>query len=509
MPQEIRVRLAPSPTGYLHIGTAQSALYNWLFARRHGGKFFLRIEDTDRERSTREYEQSILDSLKWLGLNWDGEVIHQSERNEKYHEVLEKLVEAGKVKIREFSEEERQIVRKEGKKASSKIYILPVEESVQSIVHSDFYDSLGPLVFTDIIRGEISVERKNVGDLIIARVPEDNPDEIIYLYNFVVVVDDLDMGITHVIRGEDHISNTPKQLMIYEALGEIPPQFAHLPLILSPDRSKLSKRHGATSVVDYKNDYLPEALINFLGKLSHTFTHDIVSREKLIEEFELPKVHKSGAVFDIAKLDWINGEYIKKLGDEKLIEKLKPLIDKINNLASHSDRSAVQGGDFEIDQNYLEKMLPMVRERIKKFSDIKEFGFFFKEPEYNPELLIWKNKTREEVRESLERVKEILEKSDLASHDDRSTAQGNDLGEIDKEKLNQELDELAVSISGDHTKDVKSSTTSRGANRGLVYWPLRVALTGLKASPDPVDVAVILGKEKTLGRVEIAIEKLN
>src|SRR3989344_7205948 len=219
MVQEVRVRLAPSPTGYLHIGTAQSALYNWLFARKHGGKFFLRIEDTDRERSTKAYEQSILDSLKWLGLDWDGEIVRQSKRNGEYRKTLEKLEKAGKIQIREFSEEERRAVRKEGKKASSKIYILPAEESVQSVAHSDFYDSPGPLVFTDVIRGEISVERKEVGDLIIARVPEDNPDEIIYLYNFVVVVYDLDMGITHVIRGEDHISNTPKQLMIYEALG--------------------------------------------------------------------------------------------------------------------------------------------------------------------------------------------------------------------------------------------------------------------------------------------------
>ena len=267
--------------------------------------------------------------------------------------------------------------------------------------------------------------------------------------------------------------------MIYEALGEIPPQFAHLPLILSPDRSKLSKRHGATSVVDYKNDYLPEALINFLGKLSHTFTHDIVSREKLIEEFELPKVHKSGAVFDIAKLDWINGEYIKKLGDEKLIEKLKPLIDKINNLASHSDRGTVQASDFGVNQNYLVKILPLIRERIKKFSDIKEFEFFFKEPEYDGGLLIWKAKSKEEVRDSLNRTKEILEKFDE---------------EIDKDKLRKELDELAVNTEGD---------------RGLVYWPLRVALTGLKASPDPIDVAIVLEKKETLRRVSVAIEKLS
>lgn len=488
------MRLAPSPTGYLHIGTAQSALYNWLFARKHGGKFFLRIEDTDRERSTKEYEQSILDSLSWLGLDWDGEVLHQSERDDKYREVLEKLEKAGKIQVREFSEEEKQLVRKEGKKASNKIYILPADTSATS----------QSLVFTDMIRGKISVERKDVKDLIIARVPEDDPDDIIFLYNFVVVVDDLDMEITHVIRGEDHISNTPKQLMIYEALGEQAPQFAHLPLILAPDRSKLSKRHGATSVVDYKNDYLPEALTNFLGKLSYSFTEDILGRDKMIEEFELSKVHKSGAVFDVAKLNWLNGEYIKKLSDGELIEKLLPHINKIlenkdsSDLASYNDRGTVQG--IDLIRKHLYKMLPLVRERTKKFSDIKEFEFFFKEPEYDAELLIWKNKTHEEVRESLEKVRAILEKSDLAFYNDR-----NGMQDSNKENLRKELDELAVITGSD---PAKSSTDDRGASRGLIYWPLRVALTGLKASPDPVDVVNVLGKEETLKRVEKALRLL-
>lgn len=448
MSQEIRVRLAPSPTGYLHIGTAQSALYNWLFARKSNGKFCLRIEDTDRERSTKEYEQSILNSLTWLGLDWDGDVVRQSTRNERYRKALDKLEKTGKVRTQVFTEEEKQAIRKEGRKASNKIYILPAEETAP------------PVAFTDIIRGEISVARKDIGNIIIARVAEDDPDDIIYLYNFVVVIDDLDMGITNVIRGEDHISNTPKQLMIYEALGAQPPQFAHLPLILAPDRSKLSKRHGATAVVDYKDDYLPEALLNFLGKLSFTFSDDIVDMEIMLKEFELSKVHKSGAVFDAAKLDWLNGEYIKKLGDTELIEKLKPFIG-------------------EHGKDIITKILPMARERLKKFSDIKEFSFFFAEPDYDGRLLIWKSKNKEEVSKSLVAVREVIEKLDE---------------DIDKDKLRKELDELAV---------------INGKDRGLVYWPLRVALTGLKASPDPVDVATVLGKEKTLERVGVATEKLN
>ena len=235
MTQEIRVRLAPSPTGNLHVGTAQSALYNWLFAKKNDGKFFLRIEDTDRERSTKEYEASILDSLTWLGLNWDREVIRQSERKQKYREVLDKLEKAGKLEITTltYTPEEKEQLLKDGKKISSKIYAIPIDV-VSSV----------PVIFHDIIRGDISVERKHIGpSLIIARVPEEKPDEITFLYNFAVVVDDIDMEITHVIRGEDHISNTPKQILIYETLGEEIPKFAHLPLILAADRSKLSKLH--------------------------------------------------------------------------------------------------------------------------------------------------------------------------------------------------------------------------------------------------------------------------
>ena len=446
---DVRVRIAPSPTGFLHIGTAQSALYNWLFARKNGGKFFLRIEDTDQERSTKAYEKSIIESLSWLGLEWDGEIIRQSDRNEKYREALEKLKKAGKVQHKIFSAEEKAAMLKDGKKSSKEIYILPIDPS----------PTAKPVAFTDMIRGLISVEQKNIGNLVIARVPEENPDDVIFLYNFVVVVDDLDMGITDVIRGEDHISNTPKQLLIYKALGGKPPQFAHLPLLLAPDRSKLSKRHGATAVVDYKEDYLPEAIINFLGKLSYTFSSDIIDRDAMVREFELSKVHHSGAVFDVKKLDWLNGEYIKKLSDKDLSDKLQPYT---GNASS----------------DYVAKILPLARERIKKFSDIKEFNFFFEEPEYDKELLAWKFKSDKEMGASLQATKELLEKFDWVKSN--------------VEKLRKELDALSSQIG----------------DRGLIYWPFRVALTGQKSSPDPVDVAEILGKEKTLERIEVAISKI-
>lgn len=448
-----RVRIAPSPTGFLHVGTAQSALYNWLFARKSNGKFFLRIEDTDQERSTETYEQSILESMRWLGLDWDDELIRQSDRNTLYKKYLDELVDSKKVHRVEISLDEKTKMLQEGKKSSSVVYVLKSDSTKSAVT------------FTDIIRGEISVEREQIGDLIIARIPEEDPNQVIFLYNFVVVIDDLDMKITHVIRGEDHISNTPKQLLIYEALGKKQPHFGHLPLLLAPDRSKLSKRHGATAVVDYKNDYLPEALVNFLGKLSYTFSTDIISREMMLEEFDLSKVHHSGAVFDIKKLDWINGEYIKKLSDEKLIEKLLPHIPD------------------NIGLDYIQRILPSVRERIKKFSDIKEFDFYFQTPEYSGELLAWKFKSDKEITASLQGVKLLLENFNW--------------DKFNGDSLRKKLDDLALEISQPQQKD-----------RGLVYWPFRVALTGQQSSPDPVDIAEILGKEKTLERVKNAISKI-
>src|SRR3989344_1745601 len=276
---KVKVRVAPSPTGFLHIGTAQSALYNWLFARRNGGEFYLRVEDTDKERSTKEYEHGILDALTWLGLRWDppspgfgrasGEIVRQSKRGIIYRKALEQLISEGKAFWCNHSKEELETERKEQEqkkepprhicdhKHNSKTHF-PVSgpEKVKDWVLRLAVDtnSEHKVVFDDIIRGPIEFKAALLGDFSIAKSLNEA------LYNFAVAVDDSDMGITHVIRGEDHISNTPKQILIYEALDRTLPQFAHLPLILASNRSKLSKRHGATSVVDFKKDYLPEAL---------------------------------------------------------------------------------------------------------------------------------------------------------------------------------------------------------------------------------------------------------
>ncbi|MBI2674488.1 MAG: glutamate--tRNA ligase [Candidatus Yanofskybacteria bacterium] len=458
---KVKVRIAPSPTGNLHVGTAQSALYNWLFARKNGGEFYLRIEDTDKERSTKEYEHGILDALTWLGLKWDGEVVRQSERMDKYKAALEKLLAEGKAFYCHHAKDELEEERKEQEaKKEPPRHVCDHKDSEKGkteggIIRLATHDS--NTLFKDEIRGVIVFKDALFGDFSIAK-SLDEP-----LYNLAVVVDDIDMEISHVIRGEDHISNTPKQLLIYEALLEGPPPiFAHLPLILAPDRSKLSKRHGAVAVVDYKKDYLPEALLNFLGSMSYTFSKEILTREEMAEEFELSKVHKSGAVFDVKKLNWLNSQYIKQLNNLT--------IKQLTNLPEIPDAA-----------------IPLITERLEKLTDVGNFDYFWKEPNYDSNLLDWKGFSREEIKNSLEQVRITIEYWDWA----------------DKSALRLLLDDLGKKL-GDPAK----SSNDRGASRGLVYWPFRVALTGKEKSPDPVDVAVVLGKDVVLERVDVAIEKL-
>jgi glutamyl-tRNA synthetase len=467
MANKIRVRIAPSPTGYLHIGTARTALFNWLFARHNGGKFILRIEDTDLERSEKKYEDDILEGLKWLGLNWDEKVYRQSERIPVYSKYIQKLLDKGRAFWCHHTEEELEKERQEqldSKTISRHVCKYKFQDASSEIQEGGGIIRLAvdensdrKIVFDDIIRGRVEFEERLLGDFSIAKDVE-TP-----LYNFAVVVDDHEMKISHIIRGEDHIANTPKQILVQEALGFGQPQYAHLPLILGKDRSKLSKRHGAVSLGEYqKQGYLPEAMFNFLALLGFTPPEDkeILSREELIDVFDLAKVHKSGAVFDTQKLDWMNGEYIKNLSDKELAGKIL----EIPNL------------NFQISKKELTKVIPLARERMKKLSDISEFDFFFREPEYQKELLLWKDKGFDEVKNSLSEVEKIIE----------------GLGTSDKNKLRQALDELGQKLG----------------DRGLAYWPLRVALTGREASPDPVDIAGVLGKEKTLERVEKAVKKL-
>ncbi len=452
-PDKVRVRIAPSPTGYLHIGTGQSALYNWLFAKKMGGDFYLRIEDTDRERSTKEYEQSILDALTWMGLDWSGDVIRQSERTQQYRTALEKLLSEGKAFYCHHSQEEleaerqRQEYEKAPPRHECNHKVLAQGKQGGGIIRLAVdVASEQKVIFDDVIRGPIEFKAALLGDFSLARSVSDP------LYNFAAVVDDADMEITHVIRGEDHISNTPKQILIYEALGKKPPLFAHLPLILGSDRSKLSKRHGAMALIEYKKDYLPDAIANFLGGLGFTFSKDILSREEMVAEFDLSKVHKSGAVFDTKKLNWMNSQYIKRLTPAEFKE--------------------VSGFD-----NVPDEAVPLITERLEKLSDAQEFSYLWQAPEYPKELLLWKTSSSEEVKNSLEKTLEIIEK----------------IEEISDEGLRASLEELAATIG----------------NKGLVFWPLRAALSGKDKSPDPVQIASVLGKKEVLKRVEKAINLLS
>lgn len=445
---KVKVRIAPSPTGFFHVGNARTALFNWLFARHHGGEFILRIEDTDLERSKKEYEEDILSSLEWLGLNWDGPVPHQTERLDIYEKYLKQLLDSGKAFWCGHSKEEldaeskSQIVKRE---APRHICEYKKAQSAEGIIRLAVDEnSTRAIRFDDEIRGTIEWEERLLGDISLAK------DLRTPLYNFAVVIDDFEMEISHVIRGEDHISNTPKQILIYEALGKPIPKFAHLPLILGPNRSKLSSRHGAVSVNGYKKDYLPEAMVNFMGFLGYTYDKDILTVEEMVREFELKKVHKSGAVFNIEKLNWTNSQYIRRLSPQEF-----------KNLTN------LQVSDAAV---------PLITERLEKLSDARNFDYFWKEPEYDKDLLIWKNSGLEDVKKSLEFVVEILLKSDFNRQD----------------LLRKSLDELGKKLG----------------NRGLAYWPFRVALTGKEKSPDPVDVAVVLSMSIVLKRIKVALKKL-
>ncbi len=473
---KIRTRVAPSPTGNLHVGTAQSALYNWLFARHHGGDFILRIEDTDQERSKPEFEKNILAGLEWLGLKWD-EFYHSSERSGRYEKHLQKLLDEKKAfwcyhtKEELEKEKEEQMQKKEAPRhICEHKYQEPTGKEKQIIRLAVDENSTRIISFDDVIRGRIEFDQKVVGDLSLAK------DLKTALYNFAVVVDDFEMQISHVIRGEDHISNTPKQILIFEALDAPVPQFAHLPLLLGADRSKLSKRHGATDFSFYiQAGYLPEALVNFLALLgwtsegvgqSGTAQREVLTKNEIIEQFSLEKIHQSGAIFDIKKLNWINSQYIKMFNDEGLAGAAKPFIER-------------HFGPQSLEK--IIKIAPLLRERLEYFDQVKEFKFFFAEPEYSTELLVWKKSDQVGAKKALESIKEILESK-------------TEWEIFDEKYMRSELDQLAErEFSGD---------------RGAVYWPLRSALSGEKFSPDPVQIMAIIGRDKTFSRIETALRKL-
>lgn len=376
----VRVRIPPSPTGKMHLGTAYTTLFNYLFSKKNKGTFIFRWEDTDQERSKKEFEEDIEDSMRWLNLNWDEGPFRQMDRLEDYKKAKDILFEKDKAYYCFCTQEELEQVRKD--QASQRLPIvysgkcrsLLIEEGKKQIKEGKKYvirfkmpRDRGEIAFNDLIHGNVKVNSDLVGDFVIMRASG------IPIYNFAVVVDDIDMQITHVLRGEDHLSNTPRQIVLFEALGAKLPEFAHWPNILNSDRiGKLSKREGATAVSDYKKDgFLPEAIVNYLSLIGWTMPDEkeIMSLGEMEGIFELSKMRKSPAAFDITKLEWMNGEYIRKMSDEELEERLDEF------LVDHPAKGK------------LAPLIPLVKERIKKLSDfIPLTDFFFENVEYEKEV---------------------------------------------------------------------------------------------------------------------------
>ncbi|MEX2145332.1 MAG: glutamate--tRNA ligase [Candidatus Spechtbacterales bacterium] len=468
--ENIKVRIAPSPTGALHVGTAHTALFNFLFAKHYGGRFVMRIEDTDKERSEEKWEKDILENLKWLGLEWD-EIYKQSERTGIYTQYIEKLLQEKTAFYCWHTQEELEQERKaQAKKKEAPRHICayrdsaPDENEINTSIIRFKNTHTGKISFEDAVKGKISFTAELLGDFSIAKNIS-GP-----LYNFAVVVDDFEMKITHVLRGEDHIPNTPKQILLQRALGFNKPEYIHIPLILGADRSKLSKRHGATSVSTYaKSGYLPDTMFNFLSLLGWRPKEDgkeIMTSDQIIKEFAVEDIQKSPAIFDIEKLDWMNGQYLRKLDTGKFAELCMPYLKEAGLLKE------------ELDTEFIKKAVSLEQTRVKKLEDIAEATeFFFKEPQYEAPMLIWKQMTKEELINILQNVRGIIKN-------------------IDEKSWNMEELEKLIMPEAEETGD-----------RGKMLWPLRVALTGKKASPGPFEVMNVLGKEEVLKRIEAAIEK--
>ena len=473
--EKIRTRFAPSPTGPFHIGSARTALFNFLFAKKYGGQFILRIEDTDIERSEPEYEKGITDGLEWLNICYDEGPYRQSGRLDIYSEYLRKLLNDGNAfycfHSKEFLEEEAGLAHHCDFK---KMRIQDLEKRLKKenaiIRFKTPFDI--EIAFNDLIRGEIQFNSNALGgDFSLAKTK--GPGKFLPLYNFAVVIDDFEMNISHVIRGEDHISNTPKQILIQQALGIPTPKYAHLPLILGADKSKLSKRHGATSIDEYyKMGYLPEALINFIAFLGWNpgTQKEIFSLEELIKEFDLNKVQKSGAIFNFEKLDWFNGCYLRQLSSEELTNRAIPFLAREGLIDENNY-------DFE----YVKKVLALEQPRLKKLGEIGEkVSYFLKIPKYEPELLVWRDMLFKDVVASLK----------------ASFSAISQVGDVD---FNQENLEKIL---------LKEAEKAKNKDKGRLLWPLRAAITGLEASPGPFEILEILGKNESLKRIEAAIKKL-
>ena len=480
---EVRVRFAPSPTGYLHIGGARTALFNWLFAHKMGGKLILRIEDTDTERLKEDSVSQILTSLKWLGINWDeGPEVggdcgpyYQSERLPIYKKYAEQLLEQGKAYYCFCSaadleaQREKQRAAKQPFRYARTCRDLPVEEAKARAAAGESYSVRvkipveGTITVHDLIHGDVTFNMDQFDDFVIVK------SNGMPTYNFAVVVDDHLMGMTHVLRAEEHLSNTPKQLLIYEALGWEPPKFGHMPMILAPDRSKLSKRHGATSVEEFRSQgYLAEAIVNYLTLLGWGpgDERELFTLQETVKLFELEQMSKKAAIYDTKKLTWMNGQYLSELPLEKILPEAKPFFIK---------GGFVTEDWFATHEEYFAKLVDVVRVRVKTLQEVAGASSYFFQ--------------------------------DVTEYDAKGVAK-----HFKPESVGL-LEQCIAAVEADEVYDLASTEAAynkiaadNGLALGKVIHPTRLALTGRTVSPGMFDVMVLLGKEKTLERLHKAVE---
>ncbi len=483
MMETVRVRFAPSPTGEPHIGNIRTAIFNWFFARRHQGSFIIRIEDTDQTRKIEGTTEGILDVLKWLGIEWDEGPDHgggfgpyfQSERLHLYQEVVEDLLSRDQAYRCYCSTERLSEMRKQ--QIQDKMSYLGYDGKCRELRHSDNTDSgksvvrfkmplAGEISVEDLIRGKVSFENKLLDDFVIMK------SDGFPTYHLANVVDDHYMKISHVMRAEEWLASTPRHIQLYMSMGWIPPMFAHLPIIMAPDRSKLSKRHGATSVMEYRNQgYSPDALVNFLTLLGWSLDDktDIINVDEIIKNFSIERVNKSSAVFSVDKLNWMNGYYIRQMSYECLVDAL---------LGYWYQNPPPNIPHFP-DKLDLLKIVPLIRERLKTFSDAAPLipFFFQKEIPYKKTDLVQKNMTRENTKKALMLVSQRL----------------NQIDTYDAESIEKSLREIVNELN---------------IKPGQLFGSLRVAITGLEVSPPLFKTMEVLGVKRNLSAIERAITDL-
>jgi glutamyl-tRNA synthetase len=474
-----RVRIAPSPTGNLHIGTARTAVFNWLFARHHGGKFILRIEDTDTERSRPEYTDNILEGLRWLGLDWDEGPFFQTERLSMYKEAVQGLLDKG-LAYRCYTTSEElealrssQKARNEAPRYDNRHRNLTPEQEAEfkaqgrSCVIRFKIDDGREITWNDLVRGEMAWQGRDLGgDMVIARAAEDRIGQP--LYNFAVVVDDMDMQITHVIRGEDHIANTAKQILLYEAFGAKVPEFAHTPLILNEEGRKLSKRDGVTSISDFqKMGFTPEGLVNYMTLLGWSppdSTQELFTLEEAAKDFDFDRVNKAGAKFDWAKLDWINSQYIHSMPVDKLTDMLIPFWSEAGYKFTETKERA-----------WIEQLVALLQPGLARLTEAVDVAkmFAIETVEFDAEAI--EQLQKEQVKSALQAV--------VAALDNQQSSQ----------------------INAANAKDIiKVVVKEQNVKKGLLMRSLRAALTGEMNGPDVIESWVLLNN---IGLDKLRLEK--